>query len=103
MFVGKSLLSKRMSAGIMLVMVLVFMLFSTFYIVAEADHDCAGEDCPVCACLQQCENTLSQIGFGAATAVFSWMPLVSILLLLCFSACNPSQGTLVSLKIRLNN
>ena len=58
---------KRIAAGIMGILMLFIVLFSAFYIAAEADHDCTGEDCPICACIQQCENTLHQIGDGIAS------------------------------------
>ena len=38
--------SRRAAAGIMIVLMLVVLLLSACCFVAEADHDCAGEDCP---------------------------------------------------------
>lgn len=52
----------------------LILLFSVFFIVLEADHDCAGEDCAVCAVLNVCETLLHRLaGFGAAvlTALFA--------------------------------
>ena len=53
---------KKIVAGIAAFAVLFIMLFSSFYICAEADHHCSGEDCPVCACIQICENVIRQMG-----------------------------------------
>ena len=53
---------KKIVAGIAAFAVLFIVLFSSFYICAEADHHCSGEDCPVCACIQICENVIRQMG-----------------------------------------
>ena len=34
------------------------MLLSACFIAAEADHDCSGEDCPVCVFLTLCEQNI---------------------------------------------
>ncbi len=94
---------KRVAAGIMGLLMLFIMLFSSFYIAAEADHDCKGEDCPICACIWQCENALHQISTGitscAAVIIFFVILPVSIFL---FAFLFP-QETPVSRKVRLNN
>ncbi len=95
----------KITAGILGLMTLVIVLFSSFYIAAEADHDCRGEDCPVCACVRQCENALHGPGDGIATRPAS---VASVILMLLLPAAAPAaaasrQKTLVSEKIRLNN
>ncbi len=93
----------RITAGIMGLMMLVLVLFSAFYIAAEADHDCCGEDCPICACIHQCENTLRGIGDGAAVRSAAVAPAILILFAAAFVIAAVSQDTLVSRKVRLNN
>nr|MCR5719967.1 hypothetical protein [Lachnospiraceae bacterium] len=66
----------RITAGIMGLMMLVIVLFSSFYIAAEADHDCCGEDCPICDCIHRCENTLRGIGDGAAVRSAAVAPVI---------------------------
>ncbi len=93
----------RITVGIMGLMMLVIVLFSAFYIAAEADHECCGEDCPICACIQQCENTLRGIGDGAAVKSASVAPAILISPAAAFVITAVSQDTLVSRKVRLNN
>lgn len=93
----------RITAGIMGVMMLFIVLFSAFYIAAEADHDCCGEDCPICACIHQCENILRGIGDGAAVQSAAVAPVILILFAAAFVIAAFSQDTLVSRKVRLNN
>ncbi len=94
---------KRIAAGIMGILMLLIMLLSAFYIASEADHDCTGEDCPICACIQQCENTLRQIGYGAAFCIAVIFPAVFTLISSFLYAVGFPQKTPVSGKVRLNN
>lgn len=93
----------RITAGIMGLMTLVLVLFSAFYIAAEADHDCCGEDCPICACIRQCENTLRGNGDGTAVRSAAFTRVILILFAAAFVIPAASQDTLISRKVRLNN
>ena len=92
--------ANKIAASIML---LVIMLFSSFYIAVEADHDCTGEDCPICACIQQCENNLRGIGDGSAAQSSAVIPVLLILFISALFVAEFSQETLVSRKVRQNN
>lgn len=93
---------KTLAAVTATAMLLVIVLAGIF-IVMEADHDCEGEDCPVCQCLENCQTTLRQLGAVTVTASAS---LFSVFLLIttCFHLvkvfCN---DTPVSTKVRLND
>lgn len=93
----------RITASIMGLMLLVLVLFSAFYIAAEADHDCCGKDCPICACIHQCENTLRGIGDGVAVRSGAVAPVIFVFFVAAFVITAVSQDTLVSRKVRLNN
>ena len=94
---------KRISAGIMGILMLFIMLFSAFFIAAEADHDCTGEDCPICACIGQCENILHQIGSGIASCTAVIISIVFLFVSVNLFASIFPQETLVSRKVRMNN
>ncbi len=93
----------RITAGVMGLMMLVIVLFSAFYIAAETDHDCTGEDCPVCACIQHCESTLRSIGNGISVSSSVIIPFLFILLAAALFAAAVPSDTLISRKVRLNN
>ncbi len=93
----------KSAAGILCLMMLVIVLFSAFCVASETGHDCSGEDCPVCALIRQCENTMRSIGCGTAARLSLILPFLFIL----FTAGSPadafSQDTPVLRKVRLNN
>ncbi len=94
---------KRIAAGIAGMLMLLIMLFSAFYIVSEADHDCTGEDCPVCACIRECENTLRQPGDGSEAHLAATVPVFFLFVSALLSESDPASETPVSRKVRLNN
>ncbi len=99
----KLLKSKKVAAGIIAFMMLVVILFSVFFIAAEARHDCSGENCPICACIQQCENTLNQLGDGIVCQADVIIPAIILFAAIFFSARTFCQDTLITRKVRLNN
>lgn len=94
---------KRMISLIVAVAVFFVMLYSALYIAAEADHDCVGENCPICYQISVCENTLKNLSLAVCAAAFA----AAFTYTLCrsISACadvTPSY-TLVSLKVKLTD
>ena len=80
-----------------------FVTCSAFFISMELDHDCEGEDCPVCSVLLQCENSLHQMGNLACAA-----GTVAVFLFLVLATVHPAadllrKNSLVHLRVRLNN
>ena len=93
----------RILTGIISVMLLVIVLFSAFYISAEAEHDCTGEDCQVCAVIQQSENTLRGFADGMVLQLSAVVPVLFIILAAALFVTAFPQETLISRKVRLNN
>ncbi len=84
-------------------MMLVTLLFSAFYIACEADHECCGEGCLICACIRQCENTLRGIGSGTEERLSAVYPVFPVLFAAVLCAAAALSETPVSRKARLNN
>ena len=93
----------RITAGIIATMMLIAVLFSAVFIAVESGHDCDGEDCPICTCIHQCENTLHNLGNGLISSSFVISPVVIILYTGVCALFVFAQSTLVSNKVRLNN
>ena len=48
---------KRVFSMAVCILFLFVTFASLFYIVKEENHHCTGEDCPICANIQQAEQT----------------------------------------------
>lgn len=97
---------KRISVFIAALFVTAMLFLSGFFIVTQSEHECIGEECPVCAELQACIATIRLI--TEAMGAGSGLPFVFIIVhplfsLLFQSGLNLSPVSLVNLKIRLDN
>ena len=94
---------KRVLAILLAGMVLFVMLYSALFIAAEADHDCVGENCPICHQLDSCRSTLKNFSLAICIAAFA----AALTYALCknISACTDDvqSRTLVSLKVKLSD
>ncbi len=95
--------TRKIPALILCVLLSAVMLFSAFYIIAEAHHDCCGKDCPICVCIHQCERTLQQLGSGITETIAVYISAVLALLFVCSGSGILMQETPVSRKVRLND
>ncbi len=94
---------KRFAAIALAVLVLFVLMTSLFVIAHEADHDCTGENCPVCAVIAFCRNTLKTLGDAliAAAVVFGCFCLAGSVT--AFSRAEIYSETPISLKVKLLN
>lgn len=93
---------KRVMTALLGAAVLFVVLFSSLYIMLEADHDCCGEDCHICETLANCQATLHQIG---AVPVAGSAVITSVFFFIAVNlreARRSSNETPVSDKIQLN-
>ena len=95
--------AKRITAGLMGLTLLLVVLLSALFLVVEADHDCAGEDCPICAVMQTCTNVLRRFGAAVITLLAAAASIILFLFATVSGANVFAQATPVSRKIRLNN
>ena len=103
MYILKLLKCKRVTAGIVAFMMLAVVLFSVFFTSAEAGHHCCGENCPICVCIQQCENTLKHVGGSLACLAVVILHAIVLFYTAVFSSCTFCQETPITRKVRLNN
>ena len=85
-----------------LCLIAVFSL-SALFVVSHADHDCTGEDCPICQQIYLCTQTLKTLSIAviAATVFFALAALLHITIRQTEAVCVPH--TPVSLKVKLTN
>lgn len=95
---------KKTAAGILLSLSIVFaIVFSFSFIAISADHDCIGENCPICEAVARCEEAVQILGTAAAAvcAFFTSVHIIGI------SVCGPTQVNYtrdpIELKVKLSN
>ena len=95
---------KRVGALLLCIGLILVLSISTAFIAHEADHDCCGEDCPICRTIAVNISLLRTLGL-AVLAVLCFFFLLSVLPVRFKRERNNriSPGTLVSWKIRLND
>ncbi len=93
----------RIIALLLAVIFLFIMAFSLVIVAAEADHECCGEDCPICEIIAICENNIK--GLSLILVFVSLM--VALALLGAFiretRKLRYQSQTPVSLKVKLTN
>ncbi len=95
--------AKRVSAAVIAAALLLVFFLAGAFIALESDHECEGENCPVCECLEQCGITLRQLGMSLAkpgVSLFTFFFLITGTLRYIIVVC---RQTLVSNKVRLND
>ncbi len=92
---------RRFAAAILAALILVAATASLFIVVHEADHDCIGEGCPICAVVTVCQNTLKTL--SVALAVFAAIAASVCFTVIFITVFNASfhNETPVSLKVKL--
>lgn len=95
--------TKILAVVLMSAALMFTVLFSLFFIAHELDHDCSGDDCPICAFIHMCENNIRQIGGGASAIMAAVVLAVVIQALPVLTSLDVNLLTPVSSKTRLNN
>ena len=94
---------KRIISLFLAMTILIVMLYSALFIIFEADHNCVGENCPICYQISVCENTLKNLSLIVCTVVF--IAMFTYILCSGIPVCKEyaQNYTLVSLKIKLSD
>ncbi|MGN1329359.1 MAG: hypothetical protein ACI4V4_06645 [Eubacterium sp.] len=94
---------KRLVTAIVSAVYIFILLFSIFFIAAEADHICCVKDnCPVCCQINACKNNIKNVN-TAGGLVFASAVAVFVVILSIGNEEHVSSSTLVMLKIKLSN
>ena len=95
--------SRRLLTALMTVVLVMSVFVSLAYLIEEADHECSGNDCPVCRTISICRRNIhSIIAVASAVAV---LILAVHTVLQSYSICiaENSGFSLIEQKIRMNN
>ena len=94
--------ARGIKAALGVVLVLSFIL-TLFFIAFEAHHECEGEECPICICLDECVSTVK--GFCNSLPILSAVLAAFPVAVLCSFAAAEGLvfNTPISIKVRMNN
>ena len=95
--------ARRITAILFTVLFLFIALFSRVYIVSEVNHDCVGEECPICQALTVAEEVEEGISAAGGVIIAAVAFLFAALILLYTPAKNILSTTLISLKVKLSD
>lgn len=96
-------LKKRIVIGMLAGIVLLATMFSFFFLVAEAHHDCVEEDCPICESMHLCKNIVTQINEIPSTNIPAIYPTFFVSQIVFIYTFIYLKETLVIKKVRFNN
>lgn len=94
---------KRVFSMAVCILFLFVTFASLFYIIKEENHNCTGEDCPICANIHQAEQALRNLGASMVIHATVNPVLFMFVLAIAGQAFVVSNTSLVSQKVRLNN
>ncbi len=94
---------KRIAALFLAMTVLFVVIYSALFIAVEADHDCVGENCPICYQINVCQNALKNLSLAVSAAGFA--AVFTYTLCRGISVCTDyvQSYTLVFLKVKLSD
>ena len=95
--------NKRTTARIVCLLLLAAVFLSMTYIAKEANHDCIGAGCPICAHIQLAERTIGELGTALVLTIYVSAAITVLTVVLFQFIGNTVLSTLVSLNIRMNN
>ena len=93
---------KHLASALSLLLAFI-MLFSILYIVLEADHDCCGEGCAICAQIRVCEDLIRDL-LTTALLVVATRCLFALIHFFADVDCGALHPhTLITLKVKLSD
>ncbi len=81
--------------------IIFVLLFSVIYIAAEANHDCIGENCPICEQMAICQQHLQELSGGAALLIIELFAFFPLYVLSAKPVGFQRLFTLITLKVKL--
>ena len=97
-------MTTRKKAAISLTILFVFvMLFSHIFVIAEADHECSGEDCPICEIIAIVSDTIKGLSLIGSAVVICAALVFGIVKSLYVNNEAQSVSSLITLKVKLSN
>jgi predicted transcriptional regulator len=95
--------NKKTIARVVCLLLLAAVFLSMSYIIKEANHDCIGAGCPVCAHIQMAERAIGELGTALVLIVHTSLSMAFLSIVLFQFTVNTVFSTPVSQNVRMNN
>lgn len=94
---------RKITAIILAVIVLLVMFYSAHFIAEESEHDCVGDDCPICCQINVCRSSLKNLSLAVVVAVLA--AAFTFIIYRSIAVCTDTitYHTLISLKVKLTD
>ncbi|MCR5452756.1 MAG: hypothetical protein K6F00_09035 [Lachnospiraceae bacterium] len=102
----KSIRGLKIYREIALFMAAAFLcvgMLAVFYVAMETGHECHGEECSVCACMEICESFIRQVGTAFPVLMAGVVYALAVLVVILPLTDGVYGRTPVDQKIRLND
>lgn len=100
---NKHIKRQKKTALIMCILFIVVTFACLFYIEKELTHECNGEDCPVCACIQQAQQMLKKLSTGTVVSQVAGLIFVVAVTSVFTRSLFIIKNSPIRQKVRLNN
>ena len=94
---------KRLFALLLCTMLLLSLVFSISFISHEAGHDCAGEECQICAVISRCADVLERLLAVTSLALLFGAPILFVCPFVNSAFVSQGERCPVKLKVKLSN
>ena len=94
--------NRKVLSALCAAFLLAVLALSWLFVVAEADHDCDGHDCPVCQEMRACLDNFQLVGSALGGEVLRLPRLSTVAEVLRPSVYRAPATTLRSLSVRFN-
>lgn len=92
---------KKFIIAVAVVIVLTFFI-SPIFIMAEADHECTGEDCHICRMVETCISAIGKVSLAVLLVLFAVTSLCLVNLNSGTDGVFPAGFSLVNHKVKLS-
>ena len=95
--------NRKVAAGVLCLLLWFAVCFCTVLPAWEANHDCTGEDCPVCECIAVCEQLARKLSAALTACAAAVIAVAAAGETVRMAGSLFSTSTLITLKVRLDN
>lgn len=93
----------RIIAILLAITIFFVVLCSALFVIHGADHDCIGEKCTICNCVNLLEEMQKIIALASGIFAFSHLFLLLLLFCVAFGQATKIGATPITLKVKLLN